>query len=567
MMRTTLHRLTFAGVLAAALAVTLTSGRGSGPAFFPDDPLLVDPETQDASGVRRWRVNDAYDFVENTFLGPGERRDVRALNVNTIDEVPDSSWFVNRMVLRPIDDDDIVRGPLTGDGPADGPWTVIDGKNEGISPGLTIRDSTGQVYFIKFDPPSNPEMATGAEVICTRFFHTLGYHVPENYLAVLRRDQVVIDPKATIVAANGRRRPFGALDLEDVLEKAARRPDGAYRVVASKGLKGTDLGPFRYYGRRPDDPNDIYPHEHRRELRGLRVFAAWLNHDDSRSINTRDFLVEHDGRSIVRHHLLDFGSTLGSGSTQAQKPRAGHEYLWEARPTFVTMMTLGFYVRPWIKVRYPDLPAIGRIEALFFQPEAWKPEYPNPAFDNARPDDEFWAARRVAAFSNDVIERVVRTAEYSDFESASYLTQVLITRRDKIVQTWLNAVLPLADCALAGGALECRNLAVDVRAAQPPTQYQVQWFRFDNPTGTTEPVGDQQVTREPRFAMPPAFRAGVPFAVAEVRATHSHHPRWATPLRLTFRARGAEWQLVGVQRQPAQDRAGVDERGLRASRR
>ena len=40
---------------------------------------------------------NGYDFVVNTFGHPGERRDVRALNVNTVDEVPDSSWFTNRI--------------------------------------------------------------------------------------------------------------------------------------------------------------------------------------------------------------------------------------------------------------------------------------------------------------------------------------------------------------------------------------------------------------------------------------------------------------------------------------
>ena len=60
------------------------------------------------------------------------------------------------------------------------------------------------------------------------------------------------------------------------------------------------------------------------------------------------------------------------------------------------MLTLGFYVRPWIKVDYPDIPALGRIEATYFMPEEWKPEYPNPAFANARPEDRFWAARILA---------------------------------------------------------------------------------------------------------------------------------------------------------------------------
>ena len=99
----------------------------------------------------------------------------------------------------------------------------------------------------------------------------------------------------------------------------------AYRALASKALDGVSVGPFRYHGTRPDDANDIFAHEHRRELRGLSVFAAWLNHNDSRAGNTLDTLVRERGRTIVRHHLLDFGSAFGSGSTRAGSPRAGNE--------------------------------------------------------------------------------------------------------------------------------------------------------------------------------------------------------------------------------------------------
>ena len=146
------------------------------------------------------------------------------------------------------------------------------------------------------------------------------------------------------------------------------RADGSYRALASKALEGKPMGPFNYYGTRPDDPNDIFPHEHRRELRGLLAFCAWLNHDNSQSTNTLDTLVSVGGKQILRHNLLDFGSSLGSGTVQAQSPRAGNEFIWDARPTFITMLTLGFYVRPWIKVEYPDMPSVGRIESTYFNP-------------------------------------------------------------------------------------------------------------------------------------------------------------------------------------------------------
>ncbi len=57
------------------------------------------------------RTRTATTSSSNTFVQPGEQRDVRALNVNTVDEVPDSSWFTNRIGRRELSLDEIVRGP------------------------------------------------------------------------------------------------------------------------------------------------------------------------------------------------------------------------------------------------------------------------------------------------------------------------------------------------------------------------------------------------------------------------------------------------------------------------
>src|SRR5262245_66560126 len=91
-------------IAALAVAMSLLVGpaiRSTAPRFYPDDPLWSDDDRAfDASKVVTIEDGNGYDFVVNTFADPGERRDVRAMNVNTVDEVPDSSWFTNRIGRR-----------------------------------------------------------------------------------------------------------------------------------------------------------------------------------------------------------------------------------------------------------------------------------------------------------------------------------------------------------------------------------------------------------------------------------------------------------------------------------
>ena len=542
-------RTWFTHFLVAAAAVTVLNGAGQ--KFYRDDPIWRDPETEDASGIKRIRISQQYDFIENTFLDAGDEDARRAVNINTVDEVPDSSWFTNRIGRERWSVERFVRGPDTGTGPVPGPWTVTEAKSEGITPGLTIKDQAGETYFIKFDPPSNPEMASGAEVISTKFFHAFGYHTPENYLAVLDPAMLTIQPGTPIEEEGGVISTMKPRHIQELLKKAARNADGRYRVIASRAIPWPPVGKFRYYGTRPDDPNDIHPHEHRRELRGLSVFAAWLNHDDSRSVNTHDVLVKDAGRAFVRHYLLDFGSTLGSGSTQAQTSRAGNEFIWEARPTLITMLTLGFYVRPWVKVRYPDIPAVGRFESTYYRPENWKPEYPNPAFRNARPEDRFWAARIIAQIPDEAVGAVVAAARFSDPRATEYMTETILSRKAKVLMTWLNGTNPVVNVSMdAAGRLSFQNIAEDVGMAKAPEKYTVAWSRFDNPTSTHTPVGSEQSVTV-RLAQAPTELLSEDFVSATIRAFHPDHAAWQHPVVVYFRrAPDATWTLVGLERNP-----------------
>ena len=548
---TRLRRPVAAVLLAAALVVSAVSAdTRRTPTFYPDDPLARAPETQDASTVQEREVSLYYDAVINLFGRPGKKLVTRAASVNTIDEVPDSSWFTNRAGTRPLTVDEVMQGPSAGEGPAPGTWQVSR-KANGVSPGFTITDAAGRRFFLKFDSPGEPELGTATEVIVTRLFHALGYHVPQTTIATLDPAALTIAPDARVRTRTGGRRPMTRADIDEQLARAHRNPDGTYRIVAGEALPGAPLGGFKYEGTRSDDPNDIVPHEDRRELRGLRVFSAWLNHTDAKAKNSLDTLVSEGGRAYVRHHLIDFNAALGSAGIGEREPRDGHEYLMETGPARRALPAFGLYVRPWMTVDYPEFRGVGNFEAESFQPETWRPRVPNPAYVRSRPDDTFWAARKLMALDDEHIRAAVRAGQLSDPAAERFLGDALIERRNRIGRTFLTAVNPVVDPALAAdGTLSFGNAAVAHRFASGPITYGTVWHRFDNASGTVTPLGEVE-SDGPRVRAP----AGLPdargaFVRADISALSPAHPSWRLPVHAYFRREAGGWTLVGFDRMP-----------------
>src|SRR5206468_1981458 len=141
------------------------------------------------------------------------------------------------------------------------------------------KDKRGEQYLLKFDPEGYPELQSGAEVISTKILYAAGYNTPENYIAVFDPNHVRIGENVVEIGKDGNP-SMTRDDLLHMLERSPKMPDGRYRVLASKILPGKPKGPFAYMGMRGDDPNDRVPHEHRRVLRGLRVIASWIDHND-----------------------------------------------------------------------------------------------------------------------------------------------------------------------------------------------------------------------------------------------------------------------------------------------
>jgi hypothetical protein len=532
------------------------------PRFYADDPIWRDPDSRDIPPVQEVDLSKSYEFVVHTFGDPA-KSDGPALNVNSIGEVPDSSWFTNRLGTRDMSIAEVVRGPESHGGPAPGVWLVTGRPDAGITPKFTIRDARGDTYMIKLDPSRFAELPSSVEVISTKIFHAIGYNVPDDVIVRFQLSQLEVAPGAKLRTASGDRRPIERADLEGWLRDQPRSADGTIRALASRFVPGQVVGQFRFTGTRSDDPNDIFPHERRRELRGLRVFAAWLNHDDARSINSIDTVVEEEGRRYIRHYLQDFGSNLGSGSTSAQQPRGGYEYLIEGGDIGKGLAGFGFWTRPWTKAKYPANPSLGNIEADFFEPWKWKTEYPNPAFVRMDDADAFWAARIVSRFSDEMIRAIVETGELSDANASRTLSDIIIKRRDKVVGYWMTRTNPLDGFRVQsnpseGVTLTFDNAAIRLGLAEPVATYHVTWTSLDNLSGWESPMGTTWNLATASAAVPydawgPKDPSGARYAVARIETLHPRFPYWRVPVVVTLRDRNGVKDVVGLVR-PIEER-------------
>jgi len=533
------YLLTRKGLIVALALPLILPPALAGQRFYPDDPLWSEPLPTDIEDAAERELSDIYDYFLYTFTSPEERHEdvqaeIRAQAVNTLGEPLDSQWFTNRIGRREMTIEELVRGPGDDHPPTPGGrWTIVSAKNEGHTPGFVIEDEEGERFVFKFDPKKHPEMASGADYLGSRFFHALGYWVPQNYLVEFRPEDLEVRAGVTITDPGGRVRQMLPSDVAWILENTPKRPDGRVRALASRYLKGKPLGGFRYHDTRDDDPDDIVPHEHRRDLRGLYVFASWLGHDDSRGVNTLDMLVEEGGRKFIRHHLIDFGSLLGSASEEPNSPRGGHEYLYDPAYMFREIFSLGLYAPRWYTHDYAKYPSVGLFEYEIYRPDEWKPEYRNPAFTNRLPDDTYWAAKKVVAFSDEMLEALIDSARYSDPEAAAWLLTCLKERRDRIGREYFSRVLPLDGFRVREGRLEYEHLAERYGYWAAP-EIRVTWSEFDNEAESHRALE--------------ASGADVPGSTAEYLAAKlvGDDPRKTVTVYL--RGIGMEREVVGIER-------------------
>lgn len=409
-------------------------------------------------------------------------RPERARGVNAMDEVPDSTWFTNRLGVRDIPPEHLIEIPgSVGTPEAHTPWTILSSKVGGLSVGFIIEDARGEKFLLKFDPKGFPEAETAAQVIIGRLLWALGYNVTDDYVVRIRKDDLVLAPDAKVKDPSGASFPLDERELAARLARVDVGRDGTMRALASRYLDGKPLGGHPAEGVRADDPNDLIPHQLRRDLRGTAAIFAWLDSVDLHLGNTLDMYVADPAdpdHHYVKHYFIDFGIGLGFGATKNHNLRYGYEYEVDWRAMARTLVSFGLVQRAWEDRTKPPYRGVGMLDVDKYDPGSWKPlsQMYTPVRVADR-FDKFWGAKLVMKLSRDHIRAAVAAAKLSDPRAAAWLANALVARQRKTARYWFARVAPLDAPTIEGGRLCFDDLALAYGFARArDTRYRVTYF-------------------------------------------------------------------------------------------
>jgi hypothetical protein len=517
-------------LMTLSLALALGGCAAHGRAFPLRDPMTVDTDIKPVTVACRpaptpkdpHNISCApavyvspliWDGTDNLLFRPlseaiGIAHHGEAVNVNSLDEVPDSAWFKNRIGAHPVSIEEIARGAcnpaliLDPDGSADGTWLIDHGKTDGSSPGFRVNIPGKGKYLFKGEPPDQPEHPSAASVIGAAVYAAAGFNTSCEQIVYFRPSLLKLAPGLEHKGNFGAMEPFDQKVVDKILADSPHS-GGLVRMQASAWLPGYLIGPFSYTGTRPDDPNDIIPHDDRRDLRGGRVLAAWLDHFDAREQNSMDSWVteSHEGGKgkpdaspgHVVHYYLDTSDCLGSEwAWEEITRRLGYSYVADWGDMARDLLTLGIPTRPWDRVRRaPGLETFAFFNVKDFEPDEWKNEYPNAAFSRMTERDGAWMARILARFTPEMIEVLGRMSKFSDSRKTTYLVSVLEGRLEKILQRYLTRLSPLASVRTTGTDRLCAEDLAEMRRLRPPEQFRYEARLSNRGAETKLPVARQ----------------------------------------------------------------------------
>ncbi|MBK8256493.1 MAG: hypothetical protein IPK82_27970 [Polyangiaceae bacterium] len=422
-------------------------------------------------------------------------------DINAHDEVPTSSWFAP-VSLEPS----AFELAYTESGPPVPPYRVLLERAPSGNNGIAVIDQLGRRFELRRDPADRPEVRTAAAAVSARIVRALGYYAPEVYISDAADGDFAIAPDDSHPSSitSGMepqdpevRRKQLTKTLQEWLESAPANKKGAYRFSATRWPPGIDVGRTPVAGVRSNDPNDRVPHENRRTLRAMKLVGAWLGMTRFTPHDLRDVYRGIPGEGHLVHYIVGMDKSLGTEAIVGKRP--------EQKDEMTLLATLGFAPDPNIpptQRKYKALGALGEEVDV----GRYGPALPFPAMDQIDGADAYWAAKRIASVTDEMVQLAVRAGKVGNSDARKLLFELILARKRHVL-AWGYAQTTPCDVE----AVEDRGIVVVDRAvaegftAGQTVEYVVSYFDSSgeptHPGAVLSPEGARFAVPIPRSAV------------------------------------------------------------------
>ena len=412
---------------------------------------------------------------------------VESGDVNSLDEVPRSSWF-DPPDARP-------------DGPPVAPLTPL-GPAESEQPGLAVTDARGLRYELRRDTKERPELVSASAAVASRLLGALGYRTPEvHVVTVTVADLKEVNEKPARVA------------VTDLFRDGSPPAGERFRMRATRWPVGIDLGPTPVAGVRPEDPNDHVPHAERRTLRALGLALYWFGLRRLPPFALRDVYVGEAGKGHLLHYIVAFDDAFGADAVGREaEARLGGAGKYLDENALTALLTLGLRRRraPPVQTRWLALGEFQDVDA----PETFTTSPPYEPADRLRPADAYWMGKRLAAVPAGTITAALAAAHFSDPTARARAAEVMETRRKRAIAWAFGQVTPAEVERVEPGRLMLRDQANSSKILGLTAERYAVTFLDDHGSTVAPPI----VVKVPDAAVAIPLPPGVPDYLV-VRAT------------------------------------------------
>jgi hypothetical protein len=479
------------------------------PAKFADAHPVTD--VADDGGIEmplRLEVNDVVEFSD-LFVGRPLVEAMRTTrkpppgDINALDEVPRSSWF------SPLGADaaSFEEAYAPNGGPVPPFRVLLERAPSGSGNGIPVVDALGRRFELRRDPADRREVRTAAAAITARLVRALGYYTPEVYISDADDDDFTTEPGDPLPQSilSGMeptdvdvQRETLHKSLEDWLASAPARHNGTYRFAATRWPPGADVdvGRTPVTGTRNDDPNDRVDHESRRTLRAFKLIGAWLGMTRFTPHDLRDVYTGQTGEGHVVHYVVGSDKSLGTEAIIGQRPEQKNE--------MILLASLGFAPDPNIPPTQMKYQAIGAIGEEV-DPKTYGPGLPFPPMDGMDGADAFWAAKRIASVTEEMVLYAVRAGRVSNGTARKLLFELILARQKRAVEWGYQQTTPCDVVSVDPRGIVVLDRAVDAGFVKPEhVEYVVSYIDLEgevtHPGAVLDPDGARFVVPVPKAA-------------------------------------------------------------------